>query len=292
VIDRISKWILAEGDALPMAVVRVHCGLLIFWQMAWLLPNAPRWLGSPGWINTDCVDTTKVLPAFLLYGINSNIICLGMIWLTMGLALFLACGFWPRVTAFFVWFFLTSVQVRIVPVLDGTDVCSQFMVFFLIFSQTHGVLVPWRRKSADNLQIPLWPQRLMFLTLSSFYFGACVTKISDLCWRDGSAVYYGLALDNFKYWPMPDYMRSPLPAKLMTYFTIVVETLLASLPILWKFKRPILLAGIFLHLGIAYALFIPGFAPAILGFYWSALTGSEIRNTLKLRSINETLHPD
>ena len=256
-MKRPDEWLFEEGDPLPLRAMQIYFSVLVIWQLAWLTGSFGRWIGTPGWILTDCLKGRGLLV--------TDEAAWAVLVLTILAAASMGAGFYARTAAFFTWSGLTLLVKTYEPASGGGDIVSTYAVFLLIFART------------GERRVPLWPQKLILLTLATFYAGAVLHKLGDACWRDGTAAYFALQYEHFQFWPRPQMIMFPQLGTALTYSTLGIESLLALLPLLIRWKLPILLLGIGLHVGIGYALFIPHFGPAMIGLYFSALKADEIR---------------
>jgi hypothetical protein len=256
-MKRPAEWLFEEGDPLPLRAIQVYFSALVIWQLAWLTGSFSQWLGTPGWILTDCLKGQGPLV--------TNAAAWTVLVLTILAAACMGAGFYARTSAFFTWAGLTLLIKTYEPASGGGDIVSTYAVFLLIFAQT------------DKRWVPLWPQKLILLTLSTFYAGAVLHKIGDSCWRDGTATFFALQYESFRFWPRPQMIMFPQLGPALTYSTLVIESLLALLPLFLRWKFLILLLGVGLHVGLSYVLFIPHFGTAMIGLYFGALNADEIR---------------
>jgi len=256
-IKKASAWIFEEGDPLPLKTMRIYFGVLVVWQLAWLAGSFDRWLRTPGWILSDCAAARGLL--------HTDTAAWAVLLLTMVFAAAMAAGVYPRLSAFLTWLGLAVIGATIAPAAGGGELISTYVVFILMFARTKGLCVP------------LWPQKLILLSLATFYASATLHKLGDRCWLEGSAVYFALQYESFRMWPVPQLLKLPQLSPFLTYSALLAEGLLALLPFLMRWKYPILLLGVVLHAGISYALFIPHFGPAMVGLYFSALKADEMR---------------
>jgi hypothetical protein len=114
---------------------------------------------------------------------------------------------------------------------------------------------------------PAWPLFLIRFQVALIYGSSALSKLAFPVWRDGSAVYWALSLNDFHRfpWVIPE-SAAPLLA-LVTWGTLAFE-LLFPVFVLFKRTRPVILwAGVALHLGLWLTLELGPFSWVMLASY-------------------------
>jgi hypothetical protein len=137
----------------------------------------------------------------------------------------------------------------------------------------------WKRSPSP---VSLWPQKLMQVQIALVYLSTVIFKLLDPCWTRGYAVYFSLHyISDLKNFWIPELLRNPPFTNFLTYSTLLTEIALGILPFFKKYRVPVLLAGIGLHLGISYSMFIPLFGPTCVAAYLAFFSGEEITGFLE-----------
>ena len=131
----------------------------------------------------------------------------------------LLLGWFPRVQAFGVFFWLTAFQHRAVILFDGEDQLLRMFALFLVFIPTERFwsVHAWRRRRRGT-QEPArfgsaWGMRLVQLQMTLVYVGAAVSKARGHEWWDGTALWYVTRSDDsFGRFPVPAALLDSLPA--------------------------------------------------------------------------------
>ena len=254
----IHRWIHEEGDPGALILMRRYFGALIVWQMAWLAPQYSRWFMAGGWIYSDC---TPMSWNFAAGGWG----CAAIILVTALAGAAMVANRHARMANIAAWLGLAILDFHFEPASGGGDLITVYAAFILMFART------------GEVKVPLWPQKLLLLSVATFYTSAVLHKLGDPCWRDGSATYYALQYQVFSFWPVPELLKLPQVSPYLTYGALLIEAALGLLPFMLRWKVPLAVSGIFLHAGIGWALFIPQFGPAMVGLYLSAFRGEELR---------------
>jgi hypothetical protein len=107
----------------------------------------------------------------------------------------------------------------------------------------------------------------MRFQMALIYFGSALSKLAFPVWRDGSAVYWALNLNDFHRfpWVIPE-SAAPLLA-VTTWATLGFE-LFFPLLVIFRRTRPVILwAGVALHLGLWLTLELGPFSWVMLAGY-------------------------
>lgn len=170
-------------------------------------------------------------------------------------ALALALGWRTRAAAALSWFMLCSLQARNPMVLNSGDVLLRVLLFWGIFLPWGATLSLDARHRAPREACACDAGTLAYaLQIVCLYLTAGLHK-SGQAWRDGTAVYYALSIDQFATRLGERMLDHPGLMTFLTYATVVFQL---SVPVLlffpWKtgFFRTVAVAGtVLLHLGIA-----------------------------------------
>ena len=278
--ERYDRFLFERASPRRAAWVRIGVGTMSVWILSVFLIRFDGWLGPNGWLNSTCLRIYDVTGLNLISGVAARTPLLLFTWMSLMASVFLLFGFFSRTAALLAFLGMTSLQGRINCLLCGGDVVIQFLLFFLVFADSGKALSidAWiRRKRGVPLppSISIWPLRLIQIQFSVIYLTAVMHKLKDDCWTNGLALYYGLRYREFFNFPSPAWTHSMFMTTSLTYLTLVVELSLGLILFLPRFRRPLLLIGIGLHLGIAYMMFIPNFAPVMVVGYCAFLTDED-----------------
>eukprot|EP00934_Nitzschia_sp_Nitz4_P000141 Nitzschia sp. Nitz4//scaffold21_size171442//122206//123574//NITZ4_002180-RA/size171442-snap-gene-0.80-mRNA-1//1//CDS//3329542468//141//frame0 len=190
-----------------------------------------------------------------------------LLWLFHATMLFLGIGF-PRFHALMNFLFYASFHNHDNMIWSSADSVVRLLSFFLLFfpldrHTLYSVLFAPRRLakgSTSDKQLdtwPMWPFRLMQIQMCLIYMSTAISKISGPKWRDGSALYYVVQMDDVfgkiipGSWVLLDRMGM---LTFVTYATLVLE--FGAPVLLWlSSTRPFLLGFVLLfHVGIDWTM--------------------------------------
>jgi hypothetical protein len=186
----------------------------------------------------------------------------------------LAAGWRVRLAAPLCWLLLCAFHARNPHVLNAGDsllrILTTYLALYLVFTpgaRAGPSLRGWLRGDAFRPE-PVWPLRLVQIQLSLIYLASALDKLRGETWRDGSAVYWALRIEELQRFPLPTWLtESAAPVAVLSYGTLLLELALPGL-LWWKRTRFAAIAlGIALHVGFDYALRIGFFSWAMLLAY-------------------------
>lgn len=232
----------------------------LFLHTALLLPHhreiwAPgafvqRYPFAPGdaveWLLT--LSRHPLLEAHYLWFIYGQLLVLGL-----GLL-----GVWPRLMVVLAYLLTMNINSLAGVILDGGNNLAQLVLFFLLFVNTSGRPLGWRRwptlraflVGASNLGF-----KIIQLQIVVVYLCTAIFKLNGQLWSNGMALYYILQADSYSH-PRLHQMIIDWPALSLvgSYITLAFQALFVTL--IWSRRaRPLLLTvGIALHLSISFGM--------------------------------------
>jgi antimicrobial peptide system SdpB family protein len=188
-----------------------------------------------------------------------------------------ATGFAPRYLAIPMWWVLYSNQVSFTTIDGGDQIAAVFALLIIPIGLADRRMNHWLKPPGVQVGFsPLvvrWSLFLVQLQVCYIYLNACLTKLSSLEWVDGTALYYWFRHPMFgpaePISNLTDWLTlEPVTLAAITWGTLVLEFLLGvSVFLTSRFRTPLLIAGLLLHLGIAMLMGLWSFAFAM----WAGL---------------------
>ena len=196
-------------------------------------------------------------------------------WLGIGISVLVVAGLLPRYVAFLhVWLALSMSASLSLP--DGGESVGNFATLFIvvIVFADRRVLAWWpadRGPSARLTAVAYAASIGLCIQIAGLYYESGLSKIAVSEWADGSAMYFIVRDPYFgASGPVLSFLgwltNMPLGSAALTWGTIVLETLIATLFLLpAKWKRYALVLVILLHGGIAITLGLWSFSLTMIG---------------------------
>lgn len=270
------------------------CGLLLA-SFLCDLPHFYDFFGPHGLISLSTVKGQFPVPHLNIFhwmGVSYSFLSVFMV--VYGLALIAGIlGFYTRHALVIILIGLVSMHQRNIWFLSSSEVLMRIVCVYLVFSPAGRSLSldayfakkegrPWRQTHAP------WVQRLIQIQLSIVYLWTVWHKLKGETWFDGSALYYASRLENMTNFPVPILFDSIPVIRLMTWGTLLLEFALGALIWFKEFRKPLLVLGVFFHLGIEYTMSIPFFEVVMMVLLFTFVRSSEVERALS--SMQERLH--
>jgi antimicrobial peptide system SdpB family protein len=197
-------------------------------------------------------------------------------WLSILILLVVISGWRPRYTGIIHWWVAFSLQTS-GTVLDGGDQVTAVLTFLLL-PLTLTDNRRWHWHSPSNISPAIFLEKVKFLVaivsvgairlqVSIIYFHAATAKFALEEWIDGTILYYWLSdpligLPNWLKFTLPIY--SSRFVVFFTWGTLLLEVLLfMGLLMPKKYWKPLLIAGLIFHGGIAFMMGLISFGCAM-----------------------------
>jgi hypothetical protein len=202
----------------------------------------------------------------------------GLLWALMLVASFgLIVGYRSRLCSFVVLVGVLSFERRNPYVFNGGDGLVRVLALYLLLSPSGAALSLDRlRRGGDLRSYPQrapWGLRLMQLQISLIYLSALWEKFQGDTWPGGTALSYALRLDDLSRFPLPGFMSDvPAVVAMLTWLTLVIEFSAGVLIWVPKLRPWVILAGVSLHVLIAWSIRVGFFSAGMLILYLSFMS--------------------
>lgn len=257
-------------SVIPIAVARILFGLLLIQFGILLAPEIHSLLGinavlppikDNAWWGTPAFSLLDYLPQ-----VNSSVDFLFAVFMLAATTLTL--GICSRLSALIVFLTLISFYARNVYVFGASDFILRIVTFLLIFAPADNALSlkrlgqVWFRKSytpGPPAECKPWALRLIQIHFALVWWVGFARKLHGDEWINGTAVYYVSHFEQLARYPLPLLPDNLVTSKLLTWSTLIIEFSLAFLIWIKEFRIPLILIGIFFHLAMDWALWVPQF---------------------------------
>ena len=174
----------------------------------------------------------------------------------------------------------------------GADIIATFWLFYLMLSNSNKQ-IKWihyflnKRKSlmSERIEKGDWLNtisiRFIQIQLCVIYMFSGMEKLRGQSWWDGTAIWEALSFYDFTFFNFSFLLSAPMLAAALTTFTVLFEIYFPILVWVPRLRKIMLLAGFFLHLGIALSLNIYFFSFIMLSSYILFISPETLRRILK-----------
>lgn len=264
-----DRFFFTPADPRPLGIVRIVVGLLLLWNMGTLGIDLRAMLGSEGWVDQAILAMVRDQSGRLEWSLW-NLVSDGLLWpawvVAMVVLTLFTAGFASRLTVPLAWAIAVSTTRRNPMILYGFDHVATLWAFYLAICGASGrafsvdSLIAKRRGQIDfsapsisaNLGL-----RMIQVSLAIIYGFAGLAKVGGVSWSDGSAVMKTLGIAEFRPFDLTWVLKLPggeMFLNLCTHLALWTELLYPFL--IWKpaFRRPMIVAAIAMHAGIALTM--------------------------------------
>lgn len=198
-------------------------------------------------------------------------------WVSIVILFVVIIGWRPRITGILHWWVAISLQSSAV-VTDGGDQVATVLTFLLLpVTLTDGRKWHWQKINDKNNPSTFDTLKSLFaivslgairVQVSIIYFHAATAKFALEEWMDGTILYYWLndpmiGLSNWMKFLLPIFTSRFVVA--FTWGTLLLEIFLSmGIFMQKKYWRPLLIAGILFHLGIALMMGLISFGCSMI----------------------------
>jgi hypothetical protein len=148
---------------------------------------------------------------------------------------------------------MLNLHNKLYPTLTGGDfLLNQFLFFNCFISKTYEI-----KKTAFNELKALFHNLgviAVIVQMCFVYLVSGITKLQDESWMSGEAVAAISQVDHYSMYTQFRFRRDSTIASMLNYLVVFYQLLFPVLIWFSKVKKPLLIAGIILHLYIAFVM--------------------------------------
>lgn len=299
--DQIDHYWFGYGSPVSLGVLRILIGITTFFNMLITFGEFDDWFTERGFVPQSAahiymgpLDQSfwffgehrlpfEVPRLNLLSHVYSSQITYVFFALTLLACLTMTVGLWSRVSAIVLAIGMVSLHHRNAMILHGGDTLQRVAVLYMALApcgkacSIDRLWGLWKGKiKPGEVKVSLWPQRLITFNLALVYFTTVWHKWGGNQWRSGIATYFPARLNEFKRFPVPQFMNEMPFVKVATYGTLATELAMGTLVFYKPFRKWVLLAGLAMHGYIEYSMNIPLFSFTICSLYVTFFEGEEV----------------
>lgn len=281
----------SDGDLKALGLFRlVFCFVMLIFYFTRGL-DAAFFYGPNGILPAaylDSVDFFRYHPTFIGKGWGESFSDLQIQWLHhlfLAMLLMQAVGLFTRFASLATFFLHIAFLNRNMSAMFGADMIGTFFLFYLCFTNASAhYSVDKFLKRANPLQTGIGhiAYRFMQLQLCVVYGYSGLEKLKGTRWWDGSAMWDVLSMGTLQRWDLSFVAHFPILLSAAVYIVLIFEIYFPVLIWLKKFRLPMLLFGLQMHIGIFLFMNLPGFGFMMIALYILFLREQEVERIIKL----------
>lgn len=254
-----EEFFYSSMDDSGIGIFRIGYAVLCFLNITFLGFDLDLFYTEHGWMPLESSQRIVDPDTFTVFSWlpTTDRVVLGCYGCLLTQIVLLGLGLWPRVQAAGVFFWLTMFQHRNIIVLDGEDFVFRLLAFLLIFAplHRHSIVEYVKKRRGHKIEMttsPIWPLRLIQIEMCLIFISAAMLKWREPEWRDGTALYYVIHLDDLygKYFNPPVLYNYLVSLKMMTWLTLMVESLAPITIWFSRSRMPTLIVLVVFHVAI------------------------------------------
>ncbi len=286
----LDKFWFGYGSPLPLGVFRAVCGALIFLNFLMMLPDWGAWFSEegyvPGWAGVLYLRPTidigfgMGIPRFdPLIGMADARLALGFYIVVLISAAFTTVGLYTRVASIVLALGVVALHHRNAIILHGGDSVVRLGAIYLAVAPCGAAFsLDARRRGTPPEPVSQWPRRVIQFNMALIYFTTTWSKYFGTHWKGGLATWFPARLNEFKRFPVPNFLNDLPFVYITTYGTLATEFALAILVWFRPLRKWVLAAGMMLHGFIEYSMNIPLFSFLMMSMYLVWFDGAELEH--------------
>ena len=180
-------------------------------------------------------------------------------------SIFFMIGFCTPIIKVVLFVIFASMYHRNPALINGQDQVALMLLFFSNFAPLGNSLSfdNWlisRYFKNNHLQTfrqkrkSVWSWRLMQLSILIIYFFSAISKLTDISWQDGTALYYISLSERWFRFPSIDFLHNQILSIFLTYGGLLIEILFPFLIWFNKTRKIILTGATALHTSIIFLM--------------------------------------
>lgn len=279
-----DKFFFEEKSTDSLAIFRIFWMGLIFLYFLLDLSNVVDFYGPHAVVSLSTVkEQFPFLQANFFHLFKPGYDAVYLLLTVYGISLvFSIFGLFTRTSLVIALLCMTSFHQRNIWLLSSAELLMRTMTLLLVFSpcghslSIDSLLSRYYPSFKRAKTWPVWSLRLIQIQLSVVYLWTVWHKLKGNAWLDGTAVYYATRLEFLTNSTIPFILNSVFIMKILTWGTLLVEFSLGTLIWIKKFRKPVIIIGVFFHLGIEYVMSIPFFELFMIAALMNFFTPEEM----------------
>ncbi len=262
-------------DTRALDLVRIGIGLTLLLNYAMQAGHIAEFYSDEGWLPTALsLDLFESSDISLLFGFKSPAAVEALWWVLLAAAVAFTLGWRTSASKWVLWILHTSFAKRAPFILYGVDdICSNLLFIMCLGVVGRSMSLDARRRARQKNDRPLSEfnrarasagLRLAQIQMAICFFFAGAEKLQGEDWWGGDAIWYAMTDYEFTFVPLTPLAERPWLINAMTYGALGIEISYGFL--IWdpRFRLPLLVTAISLHIGVALMMGLVLFGIAMI----------------------------
>ncbi|MEL7122053.1 MAG: HTTM domain-containing protein [Bacteroidota bacterium] len=266
ILNKINTFFTAPLSPMPLGIYRILIASFTLLQATLWYPDWHAFFGEEGWIQWEIsqalneswrLHMSDVYSVLKNLGFSASVTVEVFFWLYVTSALGLFVGWYTRVWAILTWFLHYILLSTISTFVYGVDIFLHISMFYLMVMPS-GKALSLDVKLGRLVSEPSWDVtlsiRVLQIHMCLAYLSAGFEKMLAADWWNGNVLWRSVVQPEFRQFDLTFLADYPLIVKILSWFTMIIETgyfigmYIPKVRVFW------LLGMISLHLGIGLFL--------------------------------------
>ena len=267
-------WFEERHYATPLGLLRILFGVLMLISLAYDLPEVAYYYSTEGLIPEEHIHTLTNYARFSVLDYVQSPAGVYVVYMVfMAVMLLFTLGYKTKYVKFLQFILVLSFDERNPLILEQG--LLRALSFYLMISPC-GKALSIDSLSAGIKKIAGWHVLLIKMHVAGMYFFAGIEKLAYQSWIDGTAVNFILRNNIFNRVNMDWITAIPFVIFPLTWLSLLFQVSFPAAIWFERFRKPLLLAGLIMHLGIFIFLDVEWFSLTMLAAYAVFLKHEEI----------------
>ena len=266
ILNKINTFFTAPLSPMPLGIYRILIASFALLQAALWYPDWHAFFGEEGWIQWEIsqalnenwrLHMSDVYALLKNIGFSAAVTVEVFFWLYVTFTVGLLVGWYTRIWAILTWFLHYILLSTITTFVYGVDIFLHISMFYLMVMPS-GKALSLDVKLGRLVSEPSWDVtlsiRVLQIHMCLAYLSAGFEKMLAADWWNGNVLWRSVVQPEFRQFDLTFLADYPLIVKILSWFTMIVETgyfigmYIPKVRVFW------LLGMIMLHLGIGMFL--------------------------------------
>ena len=269
----------------PIALLRIGIGLIVLMNAAIWFHGLLEIFSDRGAVSLATVRETasyaRISLFYLLPDTAFSVFALYLLYVVSGVAI--TAGVFSRVFVLVVWLIQNSFLDRFGYAGNGGHALLSFLLLAMALLPLEnrwavaGLLPEFEKTVVRSYQRAAF--RAIQVEICILYLSTFINKVilSGSSWVDGTSVYFVTRGWDLLKMKLPFVFDNIWSIRALSFGTLIIELALGLILFLPKYRRPILAAGVLLHMGMELSLLVPIFQFVLLAAYAVFLGDSDFQ---------------
>ena len=275
-LEKIYGFWFKKRPGTSLGLLRILFGVMVLVTFGSDMFQIIRLYGNDGLLPSETIPSFEWVRFSPLEHVQNPLLIYLAYFLLLVVAFLFTIGYKTRYVGIVQFILILSFHERNLLILNGGDTFLRIMSFFIMFSPCGQALSIDSLSKGKPKAVSIWSVRVIQIYVCMVYFFSGLVKLFHQPWVEGNALSFVLRTEVINRFNVDWITSMPFFLSLLTWFFLFSQ--LSFCVFIWFriFRKPLLLTGAFMHLGIFIFLDVGWFGLQFLVSYAVFLKHEEI----------------